>query len=164
MGVSGCGKSEVGRAVAQRWEARFEDADHWHTEEAVARMSAGIPLTDADRAPWLERLRDRIIADTAPDGRTVLACSALRRRYRDVLRDGQEGVLFVHLAGSQELIAGRMAARTGHYMPATLLDSQFAALEAPGPDEAVTVSIGQPLEAVIGEVWDIVSGIGKVRP
>ncbi len=157
MGVSGCGKTAVGMAVAHRWQARFEDADHWHSPEAVAQMAAGIPLTDADRAPWLERLRDQIIAATPPEGRTVLACSALRRRYRSVLRDGQEGVRFVHLSGSKELIAGRMAARTGHYMPPTLLDSQFAALEVPGPDEACTVSIDQTLEGVIDEVWRLVS-------
>jgi gluconokinase len=163
MGVSGCGKTEVGRAVAQRWQARFEDADHWHSPAAVAQMAAGIPLTDADRAPWLERLRDRIIAATPPDGRTVLACSALRRRYRDVLRAGQDGVTFVHLSGSKELIAGRMAARTGHYMPSTLLDSQFAALEVPGPDEAFTVSIDQPLDAVTAAVWALIEG-GTAAP
>lgn len=152
MGVSGCGKSAVGKAVAERWGARFEDADNWHTPEAVAKMAAGNPLTDEDRAPWLERLLRDVIAATSLDGRTVLACSALRRRYRDVLRDGQDNVLFVHLSGSQDLIASRMAARKGHYMPTGLLDSQFAALETPGPNEAVTVSIDQPLDAVVEAV------------
>ena len=155
MGVCGCGKTAVGEAVAARWNARFEDADHWHSPAAVAKMSAGHPLTDEDRAPWLERMREKIIAPTAPGERTVLACSALRRRYRDALRAGQQGVRFVYLEGSRELIASRMRARTGHYMPPTLLDSQLAALEAPGPDEADTVSIDQPLEAVVDTVCSL---------
>jgi gluconokinase len=152
MGVSGCGKTVVGRRVAEVWRAGFEDADDWHTPEAVARMAAGHPLTDEDRAPWLQRLREKIIAATPPGGRMVLACSALRRRYRDALREGQEGVQFVYLSGSQELIAARMAARTGHYMPASLLDSQFAALEVPGAEEALTVDIDQPPEGVVEEI------------
>ncbi len=156
MGVSGCGKTAVGRAVAQQWGADFQDADDWHTEEAVAKMAAGHALTDEDRAPWLERLRQKVIAATPAEGRTVLACSALRRRYREALRNGQEGVQFVFLEGTQELIASRMAARKGHYMPITLLDSQFAALEAPGPDEAISISIDQPLEKVAADVLNVV--------
>ena len=152
MGVSGCGKSVVGEAVARLWKADFQDADRWHTPDAVAKMAGGHPLTDADRAPWLTRLRTGIIAATPPGGRTVLACSALRRRYRNILRSGQENVLFIYLAGTQELISRRMAARTDHYMPPMLLDSQFAALEEPGPDEAFSISIAQPLEAVVADV------------
>lgn len=156
MGVSGCGKTAVGRAVAQQWGADFQDADDWHTEEAVAKMAAGHALTDEDRAPWLERLRQKVIAATPAEGRTVLACSALRRRYREALRNGQEGVQFVFLEGTQDLIASRMAARKGHYMPTTLLDSQFAALEVPGPDEAISISINQPLEKVVADVLNVV--------
>ena len=156
MGVSGCGKTAVGRAVAQQWGADFQDADDWHTEEAVAKMAAGHALTDEDRAPWLERLRQKVIAVTPAEGRTVLACSALRRRYREALRNGQEGVQFVFLEGTQDLIASRMAARKGHYMPTTLLDSQFAALEVPGPDEAISISIDQPLEKVAADVLNVV--------
>lgn len=152
MGVSGCGKSAVGEAVARQWGADFQDADRWHTPEAVAKMAAGHPLTDQDRAPWLERLREKVIAATPPGGRTVLACSALRRRYRDALRAGPDGLKFVYLSGTRELIAARMARRRDHYMPPTLLDSQFAALEVPGPEEAATVSIDQPLDAVVAEV------------
>ena len=155
MGVCGCVKTAVGEAVAARWKARFEDADRWHSPEAVAKMSAGHPLTDEERAPWLERMREKIIAATAPGERTVLACSALRRRYRDALRAGQPDVRFVYLEGSRQVIAGRMNARTGHFMPSTLLDSQLAALEVPGPEEADTVSIDQPLESVIGDVWSL---------
>ena len=156
IGVSGCGKSVVGQTVAQHWGADFQDADHWHTPAAVAKMAAGHPLTDEDRAPWLERLRVKVIAGTPRNGRTVLACSALRRRYRDALRSGQEGVRFVHLSGSRELIAARMARRHDHYMPTTLLDSQFAVLEVPGPDEAVTISIDQPLDGVVAAVLQLI--------
>ena len=156
MGVSGCGKTAVGRAVAQQWGADFQDADDWHTPDAVAKMAAGHPLTDEDRAPWLGRLREKVIATTPAEGRTVLACSALRRRYREALRAGLDGVQFVYLAGSQALIAARMAARTGHYMPTSLLDSQFAALEIPGPDESVSISIDQPLEGVVADVLGLV--------
>ena len=163
MGVSGCGKSAVGEAVAGHWQAGFEDADLWHSPEAVAKMAAGHPLTDDDRAPWLERLRGKIIAATPVDGRTVLACSALRRCYRDALCLGQEGVQFIYLSGTRELIADRMNRRHGHYMPATLLDSQFAALEVPAPEEAVTVSIDQSLEGVVADVMAVLGrsdGVG----
>ena len=156
MGVSGCGKTEVGRAVAQQWGADFQDADHWHTAEAVAKMAAGHALSDEDRGPWLERLREKVIAATPAQGKTVLACSALHRRYRETLRNGQDGVQFIFLEGTLDLIASRMAARKGHFMPTTLLDSQFAALEAPGPDEAITISIDQPLEGVVADVLNVV--------
>jgi gluconokinase len=156
MGVSGCGKTEVGRAVAQQWGADFQDADDWHTAEAVAKMAAGHALTDEDRGPWLERLRQKVIAATPAQGKTVLACSALRRRYRETLRNGQDGVQFIFLEGTLDLIASRMAARKGHFMPTTLLDSQFAALEAPGSDEAITISIDQPLEGVVADVLNVV--------
>jgi len=152
MGVSGCGKTAVGRQVAARWGAGFEDADDWHTAAAVAKMASGQALTDEDRAPWLERLRDQVIGAVPEGARGVLACSALRKRYREVLRQGQRGVKFVYLSGSQALIAGRMAARQGHYMPSSLLDSQFAALEAPAPEEALTVPVDQALEAVVEAV------------
>jgi len=152
MGVSGCGKTAVGRAVAARWGADFQDADDWHTPAAVAKMAAGHALTDVDRTPWLERLRDQVIGAVPGGARGVLACSALRKRYRDVLRHGQSGVKFVYLSGSHALIAGRMAARRGHYMPSSLLDSQFAALEPPGPEEALTVPVDPPLDAVVEAV------------
>ena len=108
-------------------------------------MRTGIPLTDEDRWPWLDRVAQILDAE-AP---IILGCSALKRAYRDRIRAGAGGpVTFVHLSGSRELIASRMAARTGHYMPTSLLDSQFAALEPPGPDEAITVDIDRPLEAI----------------
>ncbi|MCX7888146.1 MAG: gluconokinase [Rhodobacteraceae bacterium] len=133
MGVSGAGKSVIGAALAARIGARFVDADSLHTPEAVAKMAGGTPLDDADRAPWLARV-GRALAE-APHP-VVIACSALRRRYRDAIRAAAGGpVLFLHLDGPREVIAGRLAARRGHYMPAALLDSQIAALEPPGPDE-----------------------------
>lgn len=152
MGVSGSGKTEVGREVAERWGAEFQDGDDWHTAEAVSRMAGGTPLSDVERAPWLERLREKVIGATPVGGRVVLACSALRQGYREALAGGEEGVLFVYLAGSREVIAGRLAGRRGHYMPAGLLDSQFAALEVPGAGEAVAVSIEGSVAEVAGEV------------
>lgn len=131
MGVSGAGKTEVGREVAQRLEAVFDDADDFHTDEAREKMRSGQGLTDEDRWPWLERLRSRIEAVRAAGRRHVLACSALKAVYRDVLRggDGEEHLVFVLLEGSRELISQRMGARQGHYMPLSLLDSQLALLE-----------------------------------
>ena len=112
----------------------------------VEKMRAGVPLTDDDRWPWLDRVAG-VLATEAP---VIVGCSALRRAYRDRLRAGAGGpVRFIHLIGSRELIAGRMAARTGHYMPPSLLDSQFAALDVPGPDEALAIDIDQPLDAII---------------
>ena len=152
MGVSGCGKTEVGRAVAERWGAAFQDGDDWHTAAAVARMAGGTPLSDVERAPWLERLREKVVEATPVGGRTVLACSALRRKYREALAGGAAGVRVVYLAGSRELIGARLAERRGHYMPAGLLDSQFAALEVPGAEEAVAVSIAGTVPEVAEEV------------
>jgi gluconokinase len=149
MGVSGCGKSSVGEALALRLGIPYRDGDDLHTAAAVEKMAAGKPLTDADRWPWLDRVA-RVLAVEAP---VIVGCSALRRVYRDRIRAGAGGpVSFVHLAGSRAVIAGRMAARTGHYMPPSLLDSQFATLEAPGPDEAVTVDIALPLAEVVEAV------------
>jgi gluconokinase len=145
MGVAGCGKSSVGEALALRLNIPYRDGDDLHTPEAVEKMRQGIPLTDDDRWPWL----DRVAAILSTEAPIILGCSALKRTYRDRIRAGAGGpVTFVHLSGSRELIASRMAARTGHYMPTSLLDSQFAALEPPGPDEAITVDIDRPLAAI----------------
>jgi gluconokinase len=149
MGVSGCGKSSVGEALGLRLGVPYRDGDDLHPEANVAKMAAGVPLTDADRWPWLDRVAG-VLAAEAP---VIVGCSALRRVYRDRIRAGAGGpVTFVHLAGSREVIAGRIAARTGHYMPPSLLDSQFATLEAPGPEEAITVDIALPLAAVVEAV------------
>lgn len=140
MGVSGSGKSTVGWLLARRLGVAFVDADGLHPASNVAKMSVGEPLTDADRLPWLSAVAAELAA--APGG-AVVACSALRRRYRDVLRDGAPGVAFVHLDGSREVLAARLAARLDHFMPASLLDSQLATLEPLGPDEAgVVLDVG----------------------
>ncbi len=133
MGVSGSGKTTVGAALAQRLRVPYADADDFHPPENVAKMSAGIPLDDTDRAPWLETI-GAWLADHAASG-GVTSCSALRRRYRDVLRAGAPDQLFVHLDGTREVIARRVAGRPGHFMPVTLLDSQFATLEPLDDDE-----------------------------
>ncbi|RYI35093.1 MAG: gluconokinase [Acetobacteraceae bacterium] len=145
MGVAGCGKSSVGEALSDRLHIPYRDGDDLHTPNAVEKMRQGIPLTDDDRWPWLDRVAS-VLAKEAP---ILVGCSALKRAYRDRIRASAGGpVTFVHLAGSRDLIASRMAARTGHYMPTSLLNSQFAALEPPGPDEAITVDIDRPLSAI----------------
>lgn len=149
MGVSGCGKSSLGEALSVRLGFPYFDGDDLHTAEAVAKMRDGIPLTDADRWPWLDRVA-QVLHEKAP---VIVGCSALKRVYRDRIRAGAGGpVTFVHLSGSRELIASRMAARTGHYMPPSLLDSQFAALEPPGHEEAITVDIALDLPKLVEAV------------
>jgi gluconokinase len=149
MGVSGCGKSSVGAGLAARLGLNYRDGDDLHPPENVAKMRAGMPLTDADRWPWLDRVGQVLLAE-AP---VIVGCSALKRAYRDRIRTAAGGpVTFVHLDGSQEVIAARMALRQGHYMPLSLLDSQFAALEPPAAEEAITVSIDQPLEAIVADI------------
>lgn len=146
MGVSGCGKSSVGAGLSQRLGIPYRDGDDLHPAANVEKMRAGHPLNDDDRWPWL----DRVAAVLAVDAPVIVGCSALRRAYRDRLRAGAGGpVHFVHLAGSRELLAKRMSARTGHYMPLSLLDTQLAALEPPSPDEALTIDIDQALDAII---------------
>ena len=142
MGVSGCGKSTVGSRLAQQLGATFLDADDFHPPHNVERMRAGIALTDAERAPWLEALAARLAAARAANEAVVLACSALKRSYRDALRRGAPALTLVHLTGSPALLAERITARPGHYMPPTLLPSQLATLEAPAEDErAITLDV-----------------------
>lgn len=153
MGVSGSGKSTVGEALAQRLGWRYEDADAYHPKSNVAKMSAGQPLTDDDRWPWLQAIAAEIDRATADGGRLVFGCSALKRAYRDVLVHGRDDVRIVYLDGSRELIGARMAARKNHFMPAGLLDSQFATLERPGPDERpIIASIDAPVEAIVDDI------------
>ena len=144
MGVSGGGKSTVAGLLAGQLGWDLAEGDDMHPAANIAKMAAGHPLDDADRWPWLARVADWIRVRTAADRPGIVTCSALKRSYRDILRG--PNVVFVYLAGSRELIARRVAARQGHFMPAALLDSQFAALEPPGPDEhAITVDVtGSP--------------------
>jgi gluconokinase len=149
MGVSGCGKSSVGRLLAARLGREFADADDLHTPEARALMASGTALTDEDRTPWLRQVAQRIAA-AGPDSGIVVACSALKRSYRDLIRQEAGAILLVHLHGSYELLQSRVAARTGHFMPPELLTSQLAALEPLQPDElGVTLGIDQLCETLV---------------
>ena len=142
MGVSGCGKSTVGAAVAAHMGWRFVEGDSLHPPENVAKMAAGLPLDDGDRAGWLDTLAAQLAQARSAGQGLVVSCSALKRAYRERLRGGDPDTLFVHLAGEQTLIAARMAARQHEYMPASLLQSQFAALQPPEADEqALSLSI-----------------------
>jgi gluconokinase len=155
MGVSGSGKTTVGRLLAASLGATFMDADDFHPPENVAKMRAGRALDDADRAPWLARLHEELARHATRDESVVLACSALKIAYRDALSRGLD-VAFVHLAGSREVIGARLASRSGHYMPPSLLDSQFAALESP-PD-AITVDIDAAPEAIVAHILATLGG------
>ncbi len=155
MGVSGCGKSTVGAALAKALTIPYRDGDDLHPAANVEKMRAGIPLTDNDRWPWLDHVA-ATLRDAAP---VIIGCSALRRAYRDRIRAGAGGpVQFVHLTGSRAVIAARMAARKGHYMPPTLLDSQFATLEPPGPDEAIRMDVDQSLTRLISQILAVLKG------
>ena len=150
MGVSGVGKTTVAKELSARVGWTFTEGDEFHSEAAVATMAAGRPLTDEDRWPWLRRIGGWMSEQIAAGRPSVVTCSALRRAYRDVLADGRPEVVFCHLVGDREQVAGRLDRRTGHYMPASLLASQLAVLEPLQPDErGVTVSAeGTPDEVV----------------
>jgi len=156
MGVSGCGKTAVGKSLAASLGATFVDADDLHPPENKAKMSAKIPLSDGDRAPWLEKLRRDVIDNTPPGQTTVLACSALKRAYRAVLMSGLNDVRLVYLHGSFDLISSRLAARRGHFMPPDLLRSQFATLEEPSEAEGATISIEGSVEEVTARLLEAV--------
>jgi gluconokinase len=153
MGVSGSGKSTVGAAVAARIAARFLDADDFHPASNVAKMAAGMPLTDEDRHPWLVVVGDEIARRAADGGEVVVACSALKRSYRDLLRAHAGDLFFAHLHGSPELLAQRIGVRTDHFMPSSLLQSQLATLESLQPDEpGVTVDVAASPAAVVDSI------------
>ena len=160
MGVSGSGKTVVGRALAVRLGWEFEDGDDWHPASNVAKMHRGLPLTDEDRMPWLAALARGIREWEAQHRNVVLACSALRRSYRDVLRGGAAeagSIRLVYLHAPPELIHQRLRLRVGHFMPETLLDSQLAALEEPDAAEALRVDVSSPVPAIVDA---IVQGLG----
>jgi gluconokinase len=159
MGVSGAGKSTVGAALAQRLSLPFQEGDDLHPAANVAKMKSGLPLNDADRAPWLAAVGAWIDARTGEGAGGVITCSALKRAYRDTLRLGRPRLKFVYLRGSRALIAARVEGRIHGFMPASLLDSQFADLEPPTPDEAVlTVNADQPLDDQIEAVLSGLDG------
>ena len=150
MGVSGSGKSAVGAALAQRLQEPFADADDLHPAANIAKMSAGEALDDDDRYPWLEAIGEWLAGHEPGGG--VVGCSALRRKYRDQLRHHAPQVRFVHLDGSREVIARRQASRPGHFMPSSLLTSQFATLERLGPDEdGLVIDVDQSIDAIVLE-------------
>ena len=150
MGVSGSGKTTVGKLLAERLGWHYQEGDALHPPENVAKMSSGTPLTDADRVPWLQRIAGRIDAWRSSGEAGVITCSALKRGYRDIIIGDRPDVVLVYLRGSRELIGRRMAARKGHFMPTALLDNQFATLQEPSPEEqAITVDVdGTPVEIV----------------
>jgi gluconokinase len=156
MGVSGTGKSAIGRPVSERLGCEFAEGDDFHPQANIDKMAGGTPLTDDDRWPWLDRLAGWTRERAERGQNTGLACSALRRAYRDVLRRGAPDTVFVHLTGSRELILERMAGRE-HFMPASLLDSQLDTLEDLEPDErGLVVDIDQRLDPLVeGLVADL---------
>lgn len=166
MGVSGSGKTTVGAMLAGRLHWHFADADDFHSAANVAKMHSGIPLNDEDRLPWLRAIADQIDRWRADKQHGVVTCSALKRRYRDIMIGNRSDVRLVYLKGDQALIAKRLVARHGHFMPASLLESQFAALEEPAPEEgAISIWVGKPAAVLVDE---IVTALGAhtsvVRP
>lgn len=159
MGVAGVGKSTVARLLAERLGAPFAEGDDFHPEANIAKMSAGIPLQDADRWPWLERIAAWMGAQVSEGQSGVVTCSALKRSYRDVLRTGDPDAFFVHLAGDRRLIGDRMSHRAGHFMPTTLLESQFDTLEPLQPDErGVVLDVGLDPEHLAAAAFRAVTG------
>jgi len=153
MGVSGSGKSTIADHLAGRLGWHYEDGDRFHPASNVEKMSAGHPLTDEDRWPWLQAIADEIDRLAAAGERAVIACSALKRAYRKILVHGRDDVRIVFLDGTLDLIAARLAARKGHFMPPGLLASQFKTLERPGANERpISVSIDAPVESIVDNI------------
>jgi gluconokinase len=158
MGVAGSGKSLIGAALAYALSIAFVDGDDLHSPENVERMASGIPLTDENRAGWLRTIAGRIRETKAAGTGIVVACSALKRSYRDFLRAEVGNLRFIFLTGPRELIAKRLAHRPGHFMPPSLLDSQLATLEEPGPDEDVLIcDITKSPDAIVSDLVDRLS-------
>lgn len=153
MGVSGSGKTTIAELLAERLGWTFEDGDRFHPASNVAKMSAGHPLSDEDRWPWLRAIADEIDRVCATGEHAVIACSALKRAYRDILVHGRDDVRIIYLRGTQQLIAERLALRKNHFMPPGLLDSQFKTLEPPDTDEnPVTVPIDASVDFIVDDI------------
>lgn len=161
MGVCGCGKTAIGETLAARLGLPFLEGDAFHPDDNIAKMRAGVPLSDADRAGWLKRLGEALLS--ARDTGAVLTCSALKRRYRDTLRSVQPDLRLVFLNGRRDLIESRMAERAGHYMPVSLLDSQLADLEPPQTDEPhCALDIDRPVDEIVAAAYDdVLTSLGK---
>lgn len=159
MGVSGSGKSTIADKLAERLGWTYQDGDKFHPKSNVEKMRAGHPLTDEDRWPWLQAIADAIDRACKAHRPVVIACSALKRSYREILVHGRSDIRLVYLKGSTELIASRLAKRKGHFMPPGLLDSQFRTLEAPGIDEnPITVPIDASIEAIVDDIVQRLKG------
>jgi len=155
MGVSGCGKTTIAAILASRLGWPFEEGDALHPQANIEKMAAGHPLTDADRWPWLAKVADWIDERLDAGENGLITCSALKRSYRDLINRRGSGLIFVFLAGSKETIAARLAARHGHFMRASLLESQFADLEEPAADEpAIRVDIGPPAAEIVEQIME----------
>ncbi len=153
MGTAGSGKSRIGSALATALDVPFIEGDGFHPPENIAQMAAGIPLNDDNRAGWLRALAEQLRVARVNNTGVVLTCSALKRRYRDVLRTGSDTIRFIALTGDPSLLRDRLNSRTGHYMPASLLDSQLAALELPQPDESAwTYDIAQEPDVIVAAI------------
>ena len=162
MGVSGCGKSTVGQKIAERLGCAFRDGDEFHSDANRAKMHAGIPLNDDDRKPWLESIRTYMDETMSGGGSLVVACSALKQRYRDVLRGKTGNTEFVYLKGDFDLLQGRLAARKDHFFNPNLLRSQFDALEE--PTAAIVVDIALPTESIVNEAVTQLQARAAHRP
>jgi carbohydrate kinase (thermoresistant glucokinase family) len=155
MGVSGCGKSTIGKLVATKFDVKFIDGDDLHPQGNIEKMSQGIPLNDEDRKPWLESVAREL--NTLGSG--VIACSALKRSYREAILNLAPGATFIHLSGSRGILESRLSRREGHFMPSTLLDSQLSTLEELSSDEpGLVVEIGQPENAIVKEICTWIEG------
>ena len=154
MGVCGTGKSTIGREIADRLGYPYEDADDFHPESNVVKMRSGTALTDADRKPWLDRLRALMTQHLTDGSGIVLACSALREDYRAQLKPADHDLKWLFLQGDRELLAQRLQSRSDHYMPPTLLDSQLATLEVPDPNEALWCNVIDPPETIVQTAWE----------
>jgi gluconokinase len=161
MGVSGVGKTTVGTRLAEHLNWVYAEADTFHPQANIEKMAAGVPLTDDDRWPWLQALREWMSQQAAAGHDTVVSCSALRRAYRDVLRQAGGRVRFVHLSADPDLVTSRLAQRSGHFMPPGLLASQYRALEPLGDDEdGVTVTVDAAPEEI---TWQVVGWLGSTN-
>lgn len=163
MGVSGCGKSTLGALLARDLGWRFEDGDAFHPASNVAKMSAGTPLTDDDRWPWLRAIAARIGTARTGAAPVIIGCSALKRVYRDVLRDGHADLRFLHLIGAPDLILARQASRKGHFMPASLVASQFATLEATDAEaDVIALDVGPAPAAIVAQALATLRARGDI--
>ncbi|ASO19296.1 gluconokinase [Actinoalloteichus hoggarensis] len=164
MGVSGSGKTTIARSLADRLGVTYSEADEFHPPENIAKMESGVPLNDQDRLPWLRSIAAWIHEQERADVNGVVTCSALKRSYRDLLRSGNDGVWFLHLAGSREVIGNRLAGRTGHFMPASLLDSQFADLQPLEPDEfGYTADVAEDAETIVEKALTAITAVSEAK-